>query len=427
MLDVNNWKFLAGIFVVSFGLGGRDGMSVGAFSQIGLTMMAQPQVDGPCIASLIGPPTKSCIQWQPNVDAAPTFEASRRLIFVGAGDDFLHVLDADNGHAISAIKTSGRVITDTLFSDDRSLLYVGTDKGVVYGFDAYSFARVFSLIADSKVNNNLTIVGDALVFTSTIGSVYSVNSKSGAINWRIEQPLVTDRLRIAENSNIIWYEHVAKGEGQILLVVPHADGYLSVINAQTGEVKKQIHLGVARPNSFPDIVAPLVRLKNRLWVASYSLGVFCIDIDSGQIRDHMSLSNIVQLASDGTSLFAASPQTLFSISETSKVIWQNNITDLRSRTPRMGFPFNRVQQGAKHMFFGTPSRLLLNERYIIMATSSGSVGIFEKATGHLLKIVGNSIGFGTNIAWAETNSFLAVSRRGLLMKFKIFNPGVIVP
>jgi hypothetical protein len=416
MFKINNLKFFPCLILIGLSLVSHDGICVKSFSKFRLQIMAWPQIENPCLASLIGPPVSGCIEWQGNVDASPTYDSSRRFIFVGAADNFFHVLDADNGRPISQISTAGRVTTDAKFGDDRSLLYIGTDKGMVYGLDAFSFVRIFSFAADSQVNNNLTLVGDALVFTSGMGTIYSINSRNGLLNWQIEQPLAAERLRLSENSNI-WYEGSVKNPDDILLVVPHADGYLSLIRAKVGQVEKKITLGTARANSFPDIVAPLIWFNNMLWVASYDLGVFSIDIANWQIGRHMDLTKIVQLASDGKVLFAASTQTLYAISSASEIKWQNNFSEIMSKTPPLGFPFNRVQLGAKHMFFGSPSRLLLNESDIIMATSSGSVGIFAKATGQVREIVANSVGLGPKINWAEDASFMAVSRRGLLMKF----------
>lgn len=409
--------FSASVFAIPSSFVALEKASSG--QAVHLVGIAELQVQGRCITSLISTPTKSCIQWQPNVDAAPSFHASTRRIFSGAADDMLHVLDADTMQTVAQIVTIGRVVTETTFSSDGALLFVGTDKGVVLGIDAFTLERVFSFTADSKINNNFTLVGDAVVFTSSVGTVYSINQKTGEKNWDFAQPLATDRLRLASEANIYVFQEAMAGEQQSNIVVPHADGYLTVIKANSGAVKKQIKLGTARVTGFPDIVAPMVWLRNRLWVSSFDLGLFAVDVQTGRIHRELPLKEIVQLSTDGSSLYAASSDMLVAISENGEIQWKNNLFEIKSKVMRLGYPFERFQQGAKRLFFGLPSRLLVNDNHIIFATSLGSLGIFNKS-GQLEKIAGNSVGFGPKINWAGSENVVAVSKRGLLMKFQVY-------
>lgn len=382
-----------------------------------LSLMVQPATTHPCFSSLMGPPAGYCLPWQSNVYSMASFEPSRRLIFTGSSDSFLYVLDADSGKPFATIATVGRVVTRTMFNHDRSMLYIGTDKGVVYGLDAYSFARIFSFDADSKINNNLTEVGGALIFTSALGTIYSLNSLNGQLNWQKEQPLAKERLRLLENSNILALENIIKGDKTTYVIVPHADGYVSAINSQNGQVKKHVALSSTGTTDFPDIVAPMV-VTNKLWVASYGLGIFAIDVSSARIRLHLPITEIAMLAADNSNLYAASSDAIFAIADNGQILWKNPISEIKSRAAPLGFPFNRLEQGSKRMFFGTPAGLLMTGDQLIIATSLGAIGIFDKAGGRLRQIIANSVGFGP-LDWADTSSFMAVSKRGLLMKFQM--------
>lgn len=385
-----------------------------------LTMIAEPQVSGPCLTSLIGPVAESCIPWEPNVDAAPTYEMARRLIFVGAADDFLHVLDADKGTPFAQIKTQGRVVTETKFNADKTIFYVGTDKGVVEAFDAFSFAKLFSFTANGKVNNNLTMIENALVFTSSMGKIYSIDGKTGAVNWEVFEPLATERLRLSSHANIFVYERTNLTGVEVELVVPHADGYVSVLDSKTGIVKNKITLGVREARGFPDIAAPMVFLKNSLWVASYDHGLFALDVGSWQIRERVDVKEIVELSTDGRMIYAATPNNLLAITDMGAIRWNNHFADVKTKLGPLAYPFHQTLQGRKRLFYGVPSRVLVhNEKNaLVMATSAGSLGIFDKTNGQLKKILGNLVGFGPKIDWAEPDSFVVVSRRGLLMKFR---------
>jgi outer membrane protein assembly factor BamB len=409
-----------------FAIGGNTNAKPRAID-IRLRMTAEIQVKGeqPCMATLFGPASKNCLQVQPNVDASAILDPLRQRIFASAGDNFLHVLDSENKKPIAQIKTEGRVVTDPLFIDELAILYIGTDKGIIYALDLFSFANIFTFRADSKINNDLIMVGGMLIFTSGMGTIYSIDRSNGTLRWEIKRPLAAQRLRQTHNSNIVSFT-AKEQEKKLRLVIPHADGYLSVVNAATGQLDTKISLGSLDLTAFPDIVAPMVWLKKRLWVASYGHGIFGIDIFSGKIREKLDVKGIVQLASDDSKLFAASSDALLAISETVQIIWKNNLAEIKSRVPHAGFPFHWLKLGAKRLFYGGLSKLLLTHGNVILATSAGSIGIFNKMTGQLEQIAANSVGLGPKINWAGPALILAVSKRGLLMEFEIFNPQSII-
>lgn len=381
-----------------------------------LSMIAKPQVFGPCISSLMGPPLRGCMQWLANVEAFAEWEKSRRIILLGSGDQSLHIMD-EKGQPLYQLSTEGRVVTESLFNEDRTMFFIGTDKGRVYGIDAFSFAPIFSFMADSKINNNLTLVSKRLVFTSSLGTIYCLDAKNGEIKWHIEQPLTVDRLRLSTRSNILPF-----GENHSQVIVPHAEGYVSVIDLEKGEVSKKIVLQANRSSRFLDIVAPMIWLKNHLWVASYGLGIFAVDVNTGRTRHTILENGVLELVSDGEKLFAASADALFALSISGDILWKNQLNKIESRVPRAAFPFNKLSLGAKRIFYGTPARLLLRANKLVLATSAGSAGVFDQSSGHLDEIFGNSVGFAS-ISWAHDNNFLMVTRRGLLMEFN-FDPGV---
>lgn len=382
-----------------------------------LQMVSQLQVEGPCIASLVGSPAASCIQWEPNVTAFATYEPSRRLIFCGAADNLLHISDADSGKPLAKVVTAGRVVTKIAFGKNRALMYFGTEKGKLYGLDAYSFEPIFTLNADGKINNNITLVDNTVVFTSAIGTVYGVDATTGFIKWQVAQPLQKERLRFAQQSNLVVMND--EPTKSTLVIVPHSDGYLSAIDAESGKVRRRLDLGIAQGNGFPDVVAPMVLMKNRLWVASHDFGIAIVDLTSFRIREQITLSGVLELATDGSAVYAATADAVFRLRENGEIAWKNDIATVKSRIPRAGFAFDKFSQGSKRMFYGVPTRILVDENHLMLSYSLGSIGIFDKGSGHVSAILGNSIGFSA-LEWAGPFSFMAVSKRGLLMKFEAY-------
>src|SRR5580700_48231 len=106
-------RYLGAISILVFFVPTSVALAVKTSPILSLRMLIRTQVGGLCLPSLLGPPSESegCIAFEPDVDASASFERSRRLIFAGAGDRFLHVRDADTGAPVADIPTEGRVIT----------------------------------------------------------------------------------------------------------------------------------------------------------------------------------------------------------------------------------------------------------------------------------------------------------------------------
>jgi len=387
---------------------------------LALRVLAKPQITGPCLASLLSPPSarQNCIQWNANVDAAPSVEHARRLVFVGAGDQYLHVLDADTGLPFLEIKTEGRVITETLFSADGSHFYFGTDKGAVFGYDAFNFKEIFSFQADGSINNDLLLDNNAIVFSTGLATVYRIDTLGKEL-WRLERPLSSNRLTLASNSNIVVLKDRVSGKVGNYLAIGHPEGYISIIHATLGaEDLRTIRLdGGGRPASFPDIIAPMIYLNNLLWVASFDRGIFVVDQENGHIRNRIEVTEVSQLALDHEAIYGATSNELFALSSMGEFLWRTDFSGIKTKEARYGFPFSRLRQGAKRVFMGVPSKLLIRNNKILMATSQGAMGEFS-TKGALLRVVGNSLGFGPKIGVWEGQGVAASTRRGLLALFR---------
>ena len=143
-----------------------------------------------------------CLPWRDNVSAAPTYEGARRIIFTGSQGHYLHVVDADTGVNLVHIPTPGRVVTAVVSSPSKDKIYFGTDKGWLIGLDAFNFAELFRFEADSALANNIEIVGEDIVFSTALATIYAVNPQ-GQERFRIDRPLKENRLRLLANSTIL--------------------------------------------------------------------------------------------------------------------------------------------------------------------------------------------------------------------------------
>lgn len=385
-------------------------------NDLSLKILATPVSTEPCLASLLGSPSTNnqCMQWASNVDAAPSVD-KRRLVFVGSMDNALHVFDIDTGKPFARIATEGRVITKTLFAKAGDVIYFGTDKGIISCLDAFSFKKIFSFQADSSINNDLMLENNSLVFSTGLATIYSLDNRTGHELWHVERALLGKKLILKSNSNIVDLTFVKDSQ---FLAVPHPEGYLSIIGASSGKEQRIVKLdNNENLPTFPDIVAPQI-MKNRfLWVASFGLGIFVIDPEIGQIRNRIDIKGVSQLASDENTIFGATADELFALALSGEILWRVDLRNIRTKEARYGFPFNGLKFGAKRVFMGVPSTLLMRKDNIIMGSSQGAMGEFSKNDGALLRVVGNSLGFGPKISLFR-DGVVASTRRGLLAIFQ---------
>ncbi len=384
-------------------------------SKLQIEMMVSPQRTGPCLASLIGPPSEkeNCLPWNDTIDGAPSYDKTRRLIFVGAGDNFLYVLDSDTGARIAQIGTEGRVITETLFDIDKGIMFFGTDKGYIFAHDAFTYQKLFSFKADAKIQNDLVLSEGSLFFSSGLNTVYCLDAKAGKEKWHLQRPLVSERLTLLSFSNLKLIEQANQKK---VLVAPHPDGYLSIVDAKGGFEEKRLTISTNLSRTFPDIVAPLVIAGGSLWAASYSSGIVAVDIKSWQVKDKIDIFGIQQLASEGEKLYAASDKSLYALALSGHVLWQNNFSELKTEPVKLVFPFKSTNEMGRRVFLGLVSRLLIRDNQLIMASSLGAIGSFDLGNGILSQVVGNSLGFSPKISFGGSE-VLALTRKGTVVRF----------
>lgn len=378
-----------------------------------LSRMIKPNMS-PCLLSLTGIPMKGCALWQANVDTVVSYDQSRRLYFLGSDEESLSVIDDFNGRLLHKIKIIGRVITSVIVKDR---LYFGTDKGIFYALDSYTFKEIFHIVVDSSINDDIIEIDGMFIFSTALGTVYNINSNTKDISWYYSRPKAKERLRMATYTNILLLD---KWKDNKAIVVPHFDGYLSILAVSSGQLLAKINLILDQKYAFPDIVSPLVYFKGRLWVSSYDYGVFIIDLDSQKVVDHLDISGIIQLINDKNHVFMASSDNVYAISPLGGVIWQFSLKEIFSKSAPLAYPFSSFLKTNKRSFFGFPSRILLNDKLVILATTAGSMIILAKESGKLLQIAGFAVGFGHTISLVKNESaIVSSSKRGTMMEWTL--------
>lgn len=390
-----------------------------SWSQTTLLGMKNLASFGPCVLSSFKPVEQGCLSWAKNVDAAAYYDISRRIIFTGSAANYLHVLDADSLNELFLVQTGSRVITKPLKSPDGNLLAFATLNGRIFLLDAYTYETKLFFDVGSLVNNDLLFFENSLFFSNKLGNVYSIDtkdfsSKEAKLLWKIDRPAGKIALKLSSNSNLLLYKNSINSVNYLL--APHFSGYISLINATTGKIEKDLTL--TKPGAsydFPDIVAPLVLVDNAVYAASYKAGLFKISLPSLQVISRREdLTKIIQLSKTNDGIIAATTENLFSISFNNIIKWKNNFSLIKTKSLAYGYPFSFIDQ--RPALMGGISNIIIYNNIILMASDMGGLGIFDLKSGSLMGIKGGLIGFGPKVEFYEGLLF-SVSKAGSLFKY----------
>jgi outer membrane protein assembly factor BamB len=115
------------------------------------------------------------------------------LILASTFEGDLYSINSNNGEILQVVGIGENIITDISFSDveiqnTKKICGVfGTLDGNIFCYDAFTFEQVWkNHISKFSLVSKPLLVNDKIIFTNSNSSLYCVNSKSGAINWRFE-------------------------------------------------------------------------------------------------------------------------------------------------------------------------------------------------------------------------------------------------
>ena len=391
-------------------------------ANISLPIIARLAKQESSIFSSFKPVPTNALPWVSNVDAAPYYEPSRRLVFTGASDENLYVVDADSMQTITLINAKSRVVTKPIAILDHNLLAFATLDGHLYVIDAYSYQTKGVFLADSTINNNLLFFENKIFFSTKTGSFYCLNIKADtnylSFGWQIEKPSLKSKINLSPNNNIVAYKN--NFENINYIIFPHFNGNIYVVNANSGVIKKELKLSSVYAD-FSDIVSPMVIKDNILYVSSYSLGLFKINLITLQVSQMLvkeNMKEIIQLTFSEQGLIASNHRTLFLISYDGILLWKNNFSSIFLKKPLYESLFKDVEHYTSALKGGI-SKINIYKNCIIIASEMGGIAIFDLKTGVLKGIKGGLTGFGPKVEFYDGLLF-CVSKIGNLFKYNFY-------
>ena len=325
----------------------------------------------PCAASLIAPPSdkERCIRWSPRFAGGPVFHTDLRLIFVGSDDNTLTAFSLRDGTEVYRVVLPGNLASQPALTQDQHVV-VGTEDGYAVKIDATNGNIIWSVRVDAEILEP-PVVSDKVVFVVTgLDSLYALSLETGLAVWHHKQALPAG-MTLRGQSKPALHRPTAGSEVD-RVVLGHADGRLSILEASTGKVLKEVELG--ENTNFSDVDTDPVIAGDLAFAAAYDRGVFALDVRSGEIRWNFAEKSITQLATDGALLVAAGPQKALAI-------------DLKTRKVKWRTSFKK----------GAPGRIHLKGGRVHLPIDLDRVQILSLATGQPLQALGSGLGVSADI------------------------------
>lgn len=176
-------------------------------------------------------------------------------------------------------------------------LILGSAKGSLIALAQSDGHLLWKTQLSSEVLSRGTLGTDKVFVRTVDGKLYSINAKTGQVNWAIEHPL--------PNLSLRGIAPVTYADG--LVYVGWESGKVEALDAETGERKWQTQVVVPRGRTdlerMVDIQAALILNKGRLFVLGYHGKLAALNPENGNLYWNREISGFRDFLIDGDALY----------------------------------------------------------------------------------------------------------------------------
>jgi len=295
----------------------------------------------------------SPLEWKPQERGGPAIDALSGLVLVGTRDGWIHALDPD-GKRLWDYKTGGRI--DAVPRIEGEVAYVGSSDGGLYALELATGKLIWRYDAQEEVGTTPVVAGGLVLFMTLQDSLIAVDAKSGTWKWH-------HRRESREGFTILGAAPVLVSGA--LALGAYSDGTVAALDLKTGTVKWERR--ITPSGDFMDVDALWLQ-GSRLYAASYSGGIYALDVQSGQQEWELKAQGACRLTLGGGLLLAVTTTQILGISA-------------RDGTRRWTLPLDGVPSGSPVLLGGRAVVPNSKGLLLIDAALGRVVGLFDPGTG----------------------------------------------
>ena len=315
---------------------------------------------------------------------------------------------------------------------ENTLIFGSRTAGLVALYPTINQQR-WVLPIPGGVISELTIDRGAIFFGAGDGFLYSVNSENGRVNWRYEirNPIISKpavsggRVFVTTSDDTIyafdagtgkWLWHYRRRTAPTATILGASsplvdgnevlaglsDGFLVALSVADGQLKweRKLHQGT----KFTDVDARPVLDEAVLYIPSYDGALYALKRQGGEVIWRFDAGGSKSVEVDGPRLyFPSSDGVIYALKkENAKILWKFELDH------------------------GTPTRLVVTDKYVIVGSSFQYLYVIDKNTGEGLYRL--NIGYGSGFAGSPAYDPLKqrvffLSSGGNLYSFSLKTPG----
>lgn len=272
---------------------------------------------------------------------------------------------------------------------DNGAVYFGGGDGFFYSVDAESGRVNWKYEIHNPIVSQPAVSGGRVFVTTTDDTVFALDAGTGKWLWNY-------RRRSSPTATILGSSSPLVDGAEV--IVGLSDGFLVALSLNDGQLKweRKLHMG----NKFTDVDAHPVLENGVIYVPSYDGSLYALKRSNGEVIWKMDAggSKRVTLTEDRIYL-PSSDGTIYCLQKAGgKVLWQFEMDG------------------------GTPTQLLVNDRYIVVGSSFQYLYVLDKETGKGLYRynVGNGSGFyGAPVFDPSFKNIYVLSSSGNLYDFEV--------
>jgi len=323
----------------------------------------------------------------------PAISERHERVIVGTGEGFVLALALNNGDEVwryrhgAPFETAATIVDlGTGGTRGMELVLLGGRDGKLLAFEVGTGKLRWQIPIDGDMRSPPRRIGSELLVTTSTNKVYVLDPSTGAVRWTRGRPAPTGLTVLG---------HARAFEQDGIVYASFSDGYAEAYALEDGRGMWSRPLSL-RGGDFIDSDADPVVINGRVFVASYSDGIYALEPRDGTTAWTKGAQAVTSLGAHGETLLAASADGwLWGLAATTGDML------FRTRLP-----------------IGSPSRPLVTGDAVIMTGGEGLFLVFDARNGKPLQatavgglVAGEPVLAGDHIALISSLGYVVVMRR----------------
>lgn len=304
------------------------------------------------------------VRWRTELHAHKLFEpspqecasgavAGDRLVIGSRASSIVGVRLSD-GHVDWATATTGGIDSPARYDAKRGQVYLGADDGAFYAVGAADGRIRWTYRTKGAIDREAEVGPDGVYFATAADRVVALDAATGKWRWQYER-------ETPDGFTIHGYGAPRLRGSQVM--VGFADGNLVALQSATGEVAWTRSLA-AVSDQFVDVDSTPLVDRDTVYAASYSGGVYGLDVRDGAVRWRLGTEGVGPLSLLGGRLYFVAPREgLHAITTDGQIMWRQGLADAGDLTAPMALG-----------------------RYLVFSGSRGGLFIVDSTNGDLLEV-----------------------------------------